>query len=304
MIPTSEREHDAKVYVIVLNWNGEADSAACVDSLTVQRGVELEILLIDNASSDGSGEALRVRYPHVHFMQTGENLGYAGGNNKGIEWALARGAEWVMVVNNDTVADPECVRELRDAAASDSRLAAVAPLIVRYDDPGVVWFAGGRHDRVRAVGTHSHYGKLVDLAIHGADERTRAWQPCSFLTGCCLFFRGSALREVGMFRADYFAYVEDLEMSMRLLRADWRIGWSTRARLAHRVPPLGSPPTPMQIRLRDRNRRRLVRERYSITWRVLFSLWFWPTRAAHLVRYALFRDWPRASAIVTGMTER
>lgn len=304
MISTTDRQRDEIVHVIVLNWNGEEDTASCLDSLLAQSGVTLEILLIDNASPDGSGERLHARYPAMCYLQTGENLGYAGGNNRGIEWALARGAEWVMVVNNDTVADPECVKELLAAAASEPRLAAVAPLIVRYEDPGVVWFAGGLHDRVRAVGTHSHHGEPVHVATGSANGRVASWRPCSFLTGCCLFFRSSALREVGVFRADYFAYVEDLELSMRLSQADWRIGWAPSARLAHRVPPFGSPPTPMQIRLRDRNRRRLVREQYALHWKVLFALWFWPTRAAHLVRYAVFRDWARASAIVTGMTER
>lgn len=303
MISKSDRESDPTVHVIVLNWNGEDDTASCLESLLTQRGVELEILLMDNASPDGSGERLHSRYPALPYVQTGENLGYAGGNNRGIEWALDRGAEWVMVVNNDTVAEPDCVQQLLAAAVSEPRLAAVAPLIVRYDDPCVVWFGGGRHDRVRAVGTHSYYGEAVQMAMGGTDDSAPVWRPCSFLTGCCLLFRSAALREVGVFRADYFAYVEDLELSMRLSRADWRIGWAPRARLAHRVPPPGSAPTPIQIQLRDRNRRRLVRDHYPTLWKLLFALWFWPTRAAHLVRYALFRDWPRASAILAGMTE-
>ena len=304
MIARIDRESDPTVHVIVLNWNGEDDTASCLDSLLAQRGATLEILLMDNASPDGSGERLHSRYPALPYLQTGENLGYAGGNNRGIEWALDRGAEWVMVVNNDTVADPDCVQQLLAAAVSEPRLAAVAPLIVRYDDPGVVWFAGGRHDRVRAVGTHSHYGEPVQVATGALGEFGPTWRPCSFLTGCCLLFRSAALREVGVFRADYFAYVEDLELSMRLSRAHWRIGWAPRARLAHRVPPLGTPPTPMQIRLRDRNRRRLVREFYGMPFRVFFALWFWPTRIAHLARYSLQRDWSRSAAIVTGMREQ
>jgi GT2 family glycosyltransferase len=291
------------VHVIVLNWNGERDTAACLDSLLAQRGVTLEILLVDNASADGSGERLRARYPSVAYLQTGENLGYAGGNNRGIEWARQRRAELVMVVNNDTVADPDCVARLAEAAAGAPRMGALAPLIVRHDDPDRVWFAGGRHDRMRAVGVHGAYGATVDEATRAADADGSAVRECSFLTGCCLLLRCTALDEVGPFRADYFAYVEDLELSMRLARAGWGIGWVPGARLAHRVPAEGTPPSPTQIRLRDRNRRRLARQLYSRAWRVLFALWFWPTRLVHLARYAVRRDWPRASAIVTGMTE-
>src|SRR4051812_40745182 len=71
------------VTALVLNWNGEADTTACIDSLAAQRGVTVEILLIDNASADGSGERLHARYPGLPYLQTGANLGYAGGNNAG-----------------------------------------------------------------------------------------------------------------------------------------------------------------------------------------------------------------------------
>ena len=292
------------VFVVVINWNGEDDTAACLESFLAQRGVVTEILLIDNASTDGSGERLNVRYPSLHYLQAGENLGYAGGSNRGIEWAMTLGAKWVVVVNNDTVADPDCVRLMLDAAETDSRIGALAPLIVRFDRPDRIWFAGGRYDRLRAVGMHRKFGAALRDAVPNEASAPGSWRECSFLTGCCLLLRRSALDEVGLFRADYFAYVEDLEFSLRLTEARWRIGWVPDARLKHRVPPEGSLPEPMHIRLRDRNRRRLVRERYPIAWRVLFFLWFWPTRVAHLARYALSRDWPRASAIVTGMTER
>lgn len=304
MTPAPAARTCPTVFVIVLNWNGEEDTAACVDSFLAQRGVAIELLLVDNASPDGSGERLHARYPSLPYLQTEENFGYAGGNNRGIEWARERGAEWMLIANNDTVADPDCVRRMLDAAATDARLAALAPLIVRHDDPDRVWFAGGRHDRARAIGAHRHCGERVSAAVGEAGSGNSLWRPCSFLTGCCLLLRRSALDEVGLLRADYFAYVEDLEFSMRLSRAGWRIGWVPAARLAHRVPPAGTPPTPMQIRLRDRNRRRLVREFYPLPWRLLFSLWYWPTRVAHLGRYALQRDRARASAIVTGMTER
>lgn len=292
---------DPTVGVVVLNWNGEDDTAACLDSLLAQRGVSFDILLIDNASPDGSGARLHARYPALAYVQTGENLGYAGGNNRGLEWARSRGIEWLLVVNNDTVADPDCLRRLLDAAGTDARLAALAPLIVRFDDPDRVWFAGGRHDRLRALGVHEHWNAPVARVLERVDAAR--WQESSFLTGCCLLLRCAAVEEVGPFRADYFSYVEDLELSVRLANAGWRLGWVPAARLAHRVPALGTEPTPMQIRLRDRNRRRLVRHAYRPLRRLLFSLWFWPTRMILLARYALRGEWARASAIVTGMTE-
>lgn len=293
------------VVVIVLNWNAERDTAACLDSFLAQRGVTVEILLVDNASDDGSGERLRARYPTVSYLATGANLGYSGGNNRGIEWALARGATWVLVVNNDTVAAPDCVRLLLAAASSEPRLAAVAPLIVRHDDPSRIWFAGGRFDRARAIGVHQHDGATVDsLATSAPRGDAEPWHECSFLTGCCLLLRPAALRDVGLFQSDFFAYGEDVELGLRLTRARWAMGWVPAARIAHRVPPRGAEPSPDQIRLRDRNRRRLVGLHYQLRWRVLFAAWFWPTRVIHLLRYILVGDRARASAIVAGLRER
>jgi GT2 family glycosyltransferase len=300
--PASSGDAAHTVHVIVLNWNGEDDTRACLDSLLAQRGVRLEVLLVDNDSPDGSGARLRARYPDVGYLQTGANLGYAGGNNRGLDWARARRAAWVLVVNNDTVADPDCVRRMLDAAMSDSRIAAVAPLIVRHDDPERVWFAGGRHDRLRALGVHRHFAQRVDevLRVEGAAEL----HACSFLTGCCLLIRCAALDEVGQFQADFFAYAEDLELSMRLTQAGWRLAWVPDARLAHRVPRLGAPGRPDQIRLRDRNRRRIVRAHYSWPWRIAFACWFWPTRLMLLAGYCARGDLPRARAILAGLRER
>ncbi|CAN5748107.1 N/A [soil metagenome] len=300
----ADQAHSSPLVAVVLNWNNEGDTAACLDSLLAQEGVSLEILLVDNASADGSGARLHERYPAVHYLETGENLGYAGGNNAGLRWALDRGAEWILVVNNDTVADASCLARLLGVAAQDAHIGALAPLIVRHDAPERVWFAGGHFSRLRALGTHDHEGEIADDVARTAARGDHTWRACTFLTGCCLLLRGEALRDVGLFRADFFAYVEDVELSLRLREAHWQLGWVPAARLAHRVPPVGTAESPMQITLRDRNRRRLVRDRYPLRDRVLFHIWFVPTRVVHLLRYVMRRDMARTKAILAGMTSR
>ena len=292
----------AHIVAVVLNWNDEYDTAACLDSLLAQRDVALEILLVDNDSADGSGARLHARYPALPYLQTGANLGYTGGNNRGIEWALARGADAVLIINNDTVTDADCVRHLADALDAEPRVAGVAPLITRYDDPSRVWFAGGRLSVARALGTHDHDNAPVVQLLATLADPTKL-QQCTFLCGCCILMRAEALRDVGVFREDFFAYVEDVELSLRLTHAGWRLGWMPTARLAHRVPPTGSPDSPFQIRLRDRNRRRMARAVYGWRDRLAFALWFWPTRLVHLLRYHLRGDRDRAAALLAGLRE-
>lgn len=293
----------ARVVVIVLNWNNESDTAACLDSLAVQRDARFDVLLVDNDSADGSGSRLRQRYPGVAYLQTEANIGYAGGNNRGIVWALEQGAEWIVVLNNDTVLATDCMYRLLEQAAGDPGIGALSPLVTRYDDPSRVWFAGGHIDKARAVGVHDGVDLPVArwLEAQAAATSARGWYPCTFVCGCCLLLRAEALRTVGAFREDYFAYVEDLELSHRLTRAGWALGWVPSARLAHRVPPVGQAPSAFQIRLRDRNRRRFVRDAYSPGWKLVFAAWFWPTRVLLLLKFALSGDRERSRALIAGM---
>lgn len=292
-----------RVVAIVLNWKGEEVTAACITSLLEQREVAIEVLLVDNASPDGSGARLHARFPSVHYLETEANLGYAGGNNVGIRWAIATGAPWILVVNNDTVASPDCVVRLLAAAGTASRIGGVAPMIVRYDDPETIWFAGGRLSRLRALGRHEHEGAEV-RTLDRLLQSSPPFRASTFLTGCCILFRREALEDSGAFREDFFAYVEDVELCVRMTRHNWIIGWAPAARLSHHVPSRGTAASPMQIALRDRNRRRLVRDNFTWPWRLLFALWFWPTRALLLMHCVFRADWPRVQALVRGARER
>jgi GT2 family glycosyltransferase len=115
--------------------------------------------------------------------------------------------------------------------------------------------------------------------------------------------RSDVVRRIGGFDESFFAYVEDVELSVRLMRSGVEMMYEPSARVLHRVTPhdVGSP---FQIRQRDRNRRRLVRLHYSPFSRLGFGLWFYPTRFVHLLRYSALRDWPRARAIIEGTLGR
>lgn len=279
-----------RVTAIVLNWCNELETAACLDSLAASQYDALTILLVDNGSPDGSGDRLHARFPNVDYLQTGSNQGYAGGNNRGMTWALERGAELLLVLNDDTVVDPDCVGHLVQAA-NETNAAVVTPLIVYFDDPGTVWYGGGVFSRTRALGAHL----LEDEPVDPGQSR----RPTTFACGCCFLIRADVVRTLGGFDESFFAYAEDAELSLRVARAGHRMFYEPRARVLHRIEP-GAAATPFQIRQRDRNRRRIVARHYGLADTVRFSLWFYPTRAVHLVRYVVRRDWASARAIVDG----
>jgi GT2 family glycosyltransferase len=286
-----------RVVAVVLNWCGESVTAACLRSLRASDYPALEVLLVDSASPDGSGAALHAAFPELPYLQTPTNLGYAGGNNRGIEWALERACDYVLIVNNDTELAPDAVRELVGAARAEARVGAVAPKILYHAAPERIWFAGGEFRRARALGVHCGEGEMDR-------ERLAPPREVSFLTGCCLLLPAPVLRAVGGFQEDFFAYVEDVELSLRLQEAGYRLLYAPSARILHHVPLDAGPPSPFQIYHRDRNRRRMVRRRYGTFDRLRFGAFFYPTRICHAVRYLARRDLPRARAIWQGMTER
>jgi GT2 family glycosyltransferase len=286
---------DARVWAIVLTHGGaEAVTAACIDSLLEQDYGNLVVLLVDNASFDGSGERLRDRYPRIRYLNTGANLGYTGGNNRGIRYALDAGADYVMILNNDTVLDARCVSTLVRSAPGAERLGAIAPKILYWDEPTRIWFAGGDFSLVRAIGLHRG-----DWDRDDPNERERL-DAMTFATGCCFLMPAAVARETGGFREDYFIYCEDVELSLRLVRSGYRLYYQPAARLFHREPPHRGLSSPFATVHRDRNRRRLVREHYSAPQRVAFALWFYPTRLVRLAQYALRGDWAGARATIAG----
>ena len=285
-----------RVTAVVLNWCGEAVTTECLWSLQRSEYRNLTVLLVDNGSPDGSGDRLRSTFPDVDFLQTGENLGYVGGNNRGIKWALDRGADYVLIANNDTVLEPGCVGALVSTAVNcGDSVGGTAPKILRHDAPDRIWYAGGDFSWLLGLGTHRREGEWDDPAKDdGAEE-------VSFMTGCCCLLSAEALREVEGFDETYFAYVEDTDLSLRLNKGGFRMLYQPNARVLHHCSPPGTSLTPFQIRQRDRNRRRVMHRHFGPGRRLLFRLRFVVTRMILLAKYLSARDPSRARAILDGM---
>ncbi len=285
-----------RITAVVLTWNSAEQVLPCIASLLASRAVTLTVVVVDNASTDATVERLNASGLPVTILQTGANLGYAGGNNVGIAHALRAGAEYVFVLNDDTEVAPDLLSALVLALQTDPGAAAAAPTIVHEKPSQTIWWAGGTFRVARGLALHDGYGAPAEERSSGMPRAVDS------LCGCGILFRRSALEALGDFRADYFMYGEDVEWSLRARRAGWRLLHVPQARMVHKVAYPEGDPTPIKIHLRDRNRRRMVRAHYRWDERVRFGLWFYPTRLIHLCRYLLRGDLARARAIVSGAT--
>jgi GT2 family glycosyltransferase len=218
-----------KVAVIVLNWNGLEDTRACVASLAAQTYRPAQIYVVDNASSDGSAEALAREFPQFTHIRNAQNLGFTQANNAAMARALAEDADYVLLLNNDTEAAPDFLCWLVAAAEADPQAGMVGPKIYFYDRPGEIWYAGGRVDFGR-LHPFIHVGEgEPDAGQRDAPGRT------GFVTGCCLLVRAEVIRQTGMLDPSYGYYCEDVDWSLRARRAGWRLLYEPRARVWHKI---------------------------------------------------------------------
>lgn len=216
------------VTVVVLNWNNWQDTVDCVESCRRVTHPSVRLLVVDNGSTDGSEAILRERFPSVELLQTGENLGFAGGNNVGIRHALARGSDLVVLLNNDTVVDPVFVTALVEAAAAHPEAGMLCPKILLHDRPQVFWYAGASYHPWLGWGRH-----------RGAGEEDRGQydriEPTERVTGCALLVTRALCERVGLLRDDFFCYAEDLEWGLRARAAGFSLLYVPTARVWHKV---------------------------------------------------------------------
>ena len=216
------------VAIVVVNWNGVDDTIECLDSLALLAPrPEKRVLLVDNASTDGSAGLIGQRFPNVEILETASNLGFAGGCNVGIRRALDLGARFVWLLNNDTRVHPQALATLV-AALDSERTAGLAGSKIYYDaDPGRLWFAGG-------------YFTPSGLARHrGQDQHDRRQfdDPglVDYITGCSLLIRAEVIRQIGPLREDYFLYWEEVDWSARAKRRGWDSMYVPSSLVWHKV---------------------------------------------------------------------
>jgi GT2 family glycosyltransferase len=223
-----------RVLVVVLNWNGAADTLACLESLAAADYPAFATLVIDNGSRSSVAPAVRQRFPATACVELPANLGYAGGNNVGLRRALAEGYDFACVLNNDTVVDPGFLGAAV-AAASAPRVAAAGGKVVSFDDPGRLWMTYGsvtyRQSLIRLEGWGERDRGQFDTA------REVEWVP-----GCAVLLSCAALADVGLFDERFFAYHEDVDWCTRARERGWRIVYAPEAVVRHRGQrTLGGP---------------------------------------------------------------
>jgi len=245
---------------IILNTNRRADTLECLASLTQSTYRHHKVIVLDNHSTDGSVHAIRTAFPSVEIIELEKNLGYAGNNNVGIIAALAQDADWVFVLNEDTVLAPDCLAQLVAIGESDPRIGIVGPMVYHHDEPTVIQSAGGLLGR---YWNSLHIAK--DEPDQGQIDEPRA---VDWISGCAILVRRAVIDQVGMIDERFFYYWEETEWCVRAGRADWRIMHVPQAKLWHKGVQRDYRPKPSVTYYSTRNRLLMLAKHHApaIVW--------------------------------------
>lgn len=220
-----------KLAVILVNYNGKQYNIACIESLRVANSIgEMKIIVVDNASQDGSAELLQQQYgkeESVELIVLDDNYGFSYANNVGIRRAGEWGADYVLLLNNDTEIAPDMLQQLEQCAGRHPGC-MIVPKIYYSDNRRRIWSAGG--------GVSPVIRKVRHIGLNETDEGQYEQETeIGFATGCCLFIPMDVIRRAGVLDERFFLYYEDTEYSFRLRKMGIAIYYCPQAVMYHKV---------------------------------------------------------------------
>lgn len=235
------------VYVVVLNWNQKDLTDECLASLAKATYPAFRIVVVDNGSEDGSVEYLRQRHPGVTYIANRENLGFSGGNNVGIEHAMAEGCDYVYLLNNDTEVSPDFLYPVVSTMESDPKIGIAGSTVFYFNPPDIIWFTGAHANWLRGDMVDPRVGKRLDkesARLEDVDE----------VAGAGMMVRRKVIEHVGMLDSTFFIYFEETDWCQRAKKGDWRVVWVPESQIWHKVSMTFGEVSPVMTYLMTRNR--------------------------------------------------
>jgi len=290
-----------KVSILVLNWNKKDMTIECIDSLKKIKYPNYEILVIDNGSTDGSYRAFK-KMGDIKTVQTGKNLGYTGGNNAGMRKAKG---DYVLVLNNDVIVDPDFLNELVRAAESDPQIGIVGPKVYYNHKKNVIFSAGGYTSKIMGLGILIGLNK-IDRGQYEKQKKV------NMIPGCCMLIKRKVLDKVGYFDDNFYIYFDEMDYCLRAIDSGFKCVYVPKSVIWHKVA--GSTgdrddgnyiykPNKFRAYYVTRNRLYLIDKHANLLEKLLFLPWFVWLNAVSLVIYSATLKFDISKAILKGIRD-
>jgi len=270
-----------RIFAVTLNWNSFGVVCECIQSLQRSEQTVEKIVVVDNASADGSGKRLAQEYANDHriaVVRNNSNEGFARAVNRGIALAMSEGATHVFLLNNDAEIDKNCLTELIKGLSTDINAGAASPTVFYKNRPTLIWQAAGYFRYLRANVVVPEKNRKLEGARGGPREVT-------FLSGCALLMTEKMVTDIGLFDTDFFFYGEDVEFSLRAIRKGYKLLYVPSASAWHQIDDVESSRSSPYV-MYHRARSAVLLYRKCFKW--LFSCY---AILIHLVLYTPYRLW-------------
>jgi hypothetical protein len=264
------------VGVVIVTFGGIQRTRVCLDSLRTTTFRDFDVVVVDNASADGTVETIARDYPEVVLLCQAENLGYAGGNNAGIRYCLERGYRSVLILNNDTVVAPDLLKRMCTQLESAD---VVVPQVFSLEEPPRVVTRAGSFDWKR--------GRFVNLRDLGGTAVAETPRLVNLAGGCCLLISRAVFEEIGLLDERFFLYYEDFDFLARARAAGFRLLFEPRAVVYHAESSSsgGEGTNPLRLYYNCRNRLLFMKKNGAL--KLPFLGWFLTTRVLYTAAYVL-----------------
>lgn len=243
-----------KVGIIVLNWNGKEKTLSCLKSLekitTTQ--AQVQVLVIDNNSTDDSVSQIKKDFPHLELLVNDQNYGYSGGNNVGIQKLLNKDTDWVLLLNNDTVVEPDFLDNLLKFATSRDKIGIVGPMLKFKRGFEVFYDLGGSVNPL--FGRTSH--REVSLVSNEPPRRA------DYVSGACMLIHRSVFDKIGLLDEDYFFGFEDVDFCLTAQENGFEVYCVPTSLVEHQISASFGQTSPLKIYYMVRNNLRFVYKKF------------------------------------------
>jgi GT2 family glycosyltransferase len=217
-----------RIFIIILNWNGVEDTCECVLSAQQINYQNYEVIIVDNGSEDNSVKVFKEKFSEICIIETGQNLGYAGGNNAGIAYALEKSADYILILNNDATVDSSILDNFIEIAERHPNAGILGAKIYFSSEPKKIWFAGGAWLPEIAKFTHIGYGEADDPTY----DLVRT---IDYACGCALFVKADVFRKIGLLETKFFLTWEETDFCYKARRAGFECLFAPSAHVWHKV---------------------------------------------------------------------
>lgn len=278
-----------KTGIILVNWNGLHDTKECLKSLRAVSGKK-DIIVVDNASTHDEASELEKSFPDITVMRLDQNYGFSAANNRGIELALARGCDAIVILNNDTLVTADFLAHLESASNSNPQAGILAPKIF-FPDTTKIWAAGGAIHYILARGMNRGEGK-DDAQVH-VDAHP------DFISGCCMYIPARVAQQL-RFDEKYFLYFEDADLSLRARDLGYQLLYVPESIIYHKSGRSSGPLLSYRrIYYLSRNKLLFARLRFTTVQKLVFWL-VYPFQTLGMFSYFLLKtSWSTAWQLMT-----